>query len=85
MSLSSIYGFKNTSAAKLLRLWAYFDNQDLWYQLLTAECDDGPEWFSELVNDELDFIEVMRLLCDHALIERLKDFDGYGMHTCVHA
>ena len=76
---------QNTSAAKLLRLWAYFDNQDLWYKLLAAGSHSGPEWFSELVNDELDFNGAIRLLCDHGLIERLEDSDGYGMHTCVHA
>ncbi len=75
---------QNKSAGKLLRLWAYFDNQDLWFQLLAAGSEGSPEWFSALVNDELSFIEAIRLLCDHALIESLKISDGYGMHTCVH-
>lgn len=75
---------QNTSAAKLLQLWAYFDNQDVWYELLAAGRDSGPEWFSKLVSDELDFTEAIRLLCDHGLVERLENSDGYGMHTCVH-
>ncbi len=36
-------------------------------------------------NDKLSFIEVIRLLGDHALIESVNNFSGYGMHTCVHA
>ncbi len=77
--------YQNKSAEKLVRLWAYFDNQDLWFQLLAAGSDDSPEWFATIIHDELSFIEVIRLLCDHALIEPVHDFGGYSMHTCVHA
>ena len=76
---------QNILAVKLLRLWAYFDHQDLWYELLAAGNVESLEWFSELVEDELDFNAAIRLLCDHALVERLKDSNGYGMHICVHA
>ena len=76
---------QNNSARKLLWLWAYFDNQDLWFQLLAAGREGSPKWFSMIVKDELSFNKVIRLLCDHALIESLKVFGGYGMHTCVHA
>ncbi len=76
---------QNESAEKLLRLWAYFDNQDLWFQPLASGSDDSPEWFATIINDELSFIEVIRLLCDHALIEPVDDFGGYSMHTYVHA
>ncbi len=76
---------QNESAGKLLRLWAYFDNQDLWFQLLAGGSKGSPEWFSTIVDNELSFNETIRLLCDHALIESLEVFGGYGMHTCVHA
>ncbi|MCJ1271049.1 hypothetical protein MMC22_010948 [Lobaria immixta] len=76
---------QNKSAEKLLRLWAYFDNQDLWFQLLAAGVEGSPDWFSTMINDELSFNEVSRLLCDHALIESVKDLNGYSMHSCVHA
>ena len=76
---------QNESAGKLLRLWAYFDNQDLWFQLLAGGSKGSPEWFSTIVDDELSFNETIRLLCDHALIESLEVFGAYGMHTCVHA
>ena len=34
---------QNKSADKLLQLWAYFDNLDLWFQLLAAGREDSPE------------------------------------------
>ncbi|MCJ1423209.1 hypothetical protein MMC29_001091 [Sticta canariensis] len=76
---------QNKSAGKLLRLWAYFDNQDLWFQLLAAGSEDSPEWFSTIISDQLNFDKIIRLLCDHALVERITDSDGYSMHTCVYA
>jgi tetratricopeptide (TPR) repeat protein len=81
-------------AAKLLQLWAYFDNQDVWLELLQEGRDDGTEWFWELTRDQLVFNKAVRVLCDHALVEAeaeavsrkdTKESRGYGMHSCVHA
>jgi tetratricopeptide (TPR) repeat protein len=79
-------------AAKLLQLWAYFDNQDIWFELLQESPEDGPAWFSALMEDRLSFDEAVRVLCDHALIETdttLQDDRvesvGYSMHSCVHS
>ena len=80
-------------AAKLLQLWAYLDNQDVWLELLQECPDDGPVWFAELTEDQLSFDAAVRVLCDHALIEAevmfgggsSKESRGYGMHSCVHA
>ncbi|KAA6412799.1 MAG: hypothetical protein FRX48_03791 [Lasallia pustulata] len=76
---------QNESAGNLIRLWAYFDNQDVWFQLLAAGSEGSPAWFATIVYDELSFDEAIRLLCDHALIESLEMSGGYGMHNCVHA
>jgi len=76
---------RNESAGKLLQLWAYFDNQDLWYALLAGGSKCSPEWFSTIIDDELNFNEAIRLLCDHALVESHGISGGYGMHSCVHA
>ncbi|KAA6416359.1 MAG: Kinesin light chain [Lasallia pustulata] len=67
---------QNESAGNLLRLWAYFDNQDVWFQLLAAGSEGSPVWFATIVNDELSFNEAIRLLCDHALIESLEMSGG---------
>ncbi|KAA6414181.1 MAG: hypothetical protein FRX48_02543 [Lasallia pustulata] len=67
---------QNESAGNLLRLWAYFDNQDVWFQLLAAGSEGTPVWFATIVYDELSFNEAIRLLCDHALIESLEMSGG---------
>jgi hypothetical protein len=79
-------------ATKLLQLWAYFDNQDVWLELLQEGRRSGSAWFSELVEDQLSFNAAVRVLCDHALVEAdatSKDdsieSQGYSMHSCVHA
>src|SRR4029077_17450606 len=60
---------QNQLSEKLLRLWAYFDNQDVWLELL-QECNkEGPAWLLELTQDQLQFDKVLRVLCDHALVE----------------
>ena len=83
---------QSSLAAKLLQLWAYFDNQDVWLQLLQEGRDNAPEWFCELTRDRLVFNKAVRVLCDHALVEADatlgeggKESRGYGMHSCVHA
>ncbi|KAJ9635249.1 hypothetical protein H2199_008737 [Coniosporium tulheliwenetii] len=87
---------QNELSAKLLQLWAYFDNQDIWLELL-QECNkEGPEWFSKLTQDQLSFDEAVRVLCDHALVEpdatsgnkseeSMGESMGYSMHSCVHS
>ncbi len=74
------------SAAKLLELWAYFDNQDLWYDLLKAgKSKTAPAWFDHIVGTKLAFQAAISKLQKHALIESLTASDGYSMHPCVHA
>jgi tetratricopeptide (TPR) repeat protein len=83
-------------AFKLLQLWAYFDNQDVWFELLRA-CQQYdpqwfPQWFSQLMKDQLSFDEAVRVLCEHALVEAdatprddRVESQGYSMHSCVHS
>ena len=76
---------ENKSAAKLLELWAYFDNRDLWYDLLKAGEDEAPDWFLDIIGTKLAFNSAIGKLRKHALIEKLTESDGYSMHHCVHA
>ena len=74
------------SAAKLLEFWAYFDNNNLWYDLLEAGDDDeAQDWFRRIVRSELAFEAAVLKLQNHALVQRSKDSHGYSMHHCVHA
>jgi hypothetical protein len=75
---------QSPSAGKLLQLWAYFDNQDLWYSLLAAGVQYGPEWFRATVGDKTEFKKTMALLRQHALVQYHSDRDSYSIHNCVH-
>jgi tetratricopeptide (TPR) repeat protein len=82
---------QNILSAKLLQLWAYFDNQDIWFELLQHADSSSLAWFSNLVKDEVGFTAAMRMLCDHGLVEAEKSSEerieaaGYSMHGCVHS
>lgn len=63
------------SAAKLLKLLAYFDNQNIWYGLLSAGLTEkSPIWLQELMVDEVDFESVMRTLVYYCLMFVGKPF-----------
>ncbi|KZL79495.1 nb-arc and tpr domain protein [Colletotrichum incanum] len=83
---------QNQQAAELLRLWAYFDNYDLWYELLQAGGPEEPLWIHEMTEDKISFDAAMRVLCEHGLAEPNapgqepgSESRGYSMHGCVHA
>src|SRR5450432_977948 len=40
---------QNGLSAQLLRLWAYFDNQDLWFELLRHSDSKDLDWIRELI------------------------------------
>ncbi|KAL5331173.1 hypothetical protein ACEPPN_000702 [Leptodophora sp. 'Broadleaf-Isolate-01'] len=82
---------RNPLSAKLLRLWAYFDNQDLWFELLRHADSKDPEWIRQLTEDELNFHDAVRVLSNHGLVEVAMssqewiESKGYSIHGCVHA
>ncbi|KAI3326595.1 P-loop containing nucleoside triphosphate hydrolase protein [Xylariaceae sp. AK1471] len=55
-------------AAHLLRWWAYFDNEDIWFELLQPNGADGPAWIYELA-DKLNFNSAMGTLHDYGFVE----------------
>ncbi|KAI6762109.1 hypothetical protein HG531_002662 [Fusarium graminearum] len=82
---------RNKSSAMLLKLWAYFDYNDLWYELLCGADQWAPPWL-EVLKDKLAFMESIRILCDHGLAEANAVIGGneagsagYSVHGCVHA
>jgi len=82
---------RNSLSMNLLRLWAYFDNQDLWFELLQHGESDSPEWLRELTKDELSFDGAVRVLSNHGLVEvatssqESTESKGYSIHGCVHS
>ncbi|OAA43351.1 kinesin light chain 1 [Beauveria brongniartii RCEF 3172] len=77
-------------AARLLRFWAYFDNQDLWFELIKCKNDGGPTWLRQL-GDELVFNEAIGTLHDYGFVESCAkslsacESQGYSIHSCLHS
>jgi tetratricopeptide (TPR) repeat protein len=84
---------RDNSAAKLLKLWAYFDRQDVWYELLQcgSQCGRPCEWLQQVTGNRMSFDHTMRLLCSYGLVEpesskhKAAGAIGYSVHSCVHA
>ncbi|KAJ5491643.1 Disease resistance protein [Penicillium diatomitis] len=83
---------QSPNAATLLRQWAYFASEDLWYELLKASGPETPEWLGALTKDELTFDKSLRILCSHGLVDadpvsplQRGKSRGYSVHGCVHS
>ncbi|KAH8800725.1 hypothetical protein F5884DRAFT_757573 [Xylogone sp. PMI_703] len=82
---------QNATSAQLLKLWAYFDRQDVWFELIQHGCSADNELIRKLTEDELSFNEAIRLLCEYGLVHKEASLqqpsrsEGYGMHSCVHS
>ena len=82
---------QNTLSAKLLKLWAYFDRQDVWFELLQHGSSAYHDWIQKLTEDELSFNEAVRLLCNYGIVDPDLSFHkqcgsrGYSMRSCVHS
>ena len=85
----------NRSVAQLLQLWAFLDQQEVWYELFSCGSRGCTEcgWLQELVQSELGFNRAIRTLLACSLIEPYRDLlpaeghlssEGYSMHPVVH-
>ena len=77
---------RDIAAAKLLRLWGYLDNQELWYQLLwrPRRGEAGPDWLRHITATEITFLAAVGTLSDFSLIEQNDNSETYSMHAVVH-
>ncbi len=81
---------QNGASAKLLKLWAYFDRQDLWFDLL-RHANSADESIQKLTKDKLNFNEAIILLCNFGLVgldpspQQQVGPRGYSVHSCVHS
>ncbi|KAK5188299.1 hypothetical protein LTR99_011136 [Exophiala xenobiotica] len=82
---------QNAAAAKLLQWWAYFDRQDVWFELLRHARSADDEWIQKLAGDELNFNEAVTLLCSFGLVDVDRSLslplgaERYSVHSCVHS
>ncbi|KAK2600175.1 hypothetical protein QQS21_005120 [Conoideocrella luteorostrata] len=88
VSYQQIQG-KNPLAAYLLQWWAYFNNEDIWFELFQVIGEDSPEWACDLA-DELNFNAAIGTLHDYGLVEPHTSVDliesrGYSIHGCLHS
>ena len=74
------------TAAKLLQLWAYLDNQDLWFELLErgSRGPKDPVWLQDLVGSEIGFRKTIKKLLAYSLVESHQDTESYSIHPVVH-
>ena len=69
-------------AAELLKLMAYLDNQDLWYELFNKDISNAPEWWIELQKSRVRFNRAIAILYNYSLLE--VNAGKYSLHTCEH-
>ncbi|KAL6235054.1 hypothetical protein BDW75DRAFT_230653 [Aspergillus navahoensis] len=76
---------RDPTAAKLLLLLAFFDNQDIWYELIHSglDCSDPPPWFEMAVSSEMVFKTKVRVLIEFSLVETKQQGGSYTLHPVV--
>jgi tetratricopeptide (TPR) repeat protein len=77
---------RDTRVAKLLQLWGYLNNQELWYQLLkwSGWENDRPDWLQQIAGTEISFLAAVGILLDFSLVEQNDNSDSYSIHAVVH-
>ena len=73
---------QDPEAAELLRLMAYLDNQDLWYELFHKDVDDAPAWWTEVTKSRARFDRAISTLHSYSLLE--INAGQCSMHMCEH-
>jgi tetratricopeptide (TPR) repeat protein len=73
-------------AACLLKLFAYLDNQDIWYDLLSGACKESnlPPWFLDVISDRFTFEDAIGVLKKFCLVEAHYQMGSYSLHVCIH-
>jgi tetratricopeptide (TPR) repeat protein len=73
------------TAAKLLLLLAFFDNRDIWYELLRSglNCSGLPPWFEMAVSSKLVFKTKAKALVGFSLVETKQQGGSYTLHPAV--
>ncbi|KAL5045966.1 hypothetical protein BDW71DRAFT_207950 [Aspergillus fruticulosus] len=76
---------RESAAAKLLLLLAFFDNQDIWYELIRCAlyCCSPPPWFQMSVSSKLVFKAKIKALIEFSLVETRQQEGSYTLHPVV--
>ncbi len=86
---------QSENAVNLLKLWAFLDNQNLWYELLTSTLNlqtvnKVSRWFISCADYKIDFNECIELLLKYFFIDAKTESSSFSMHSvlyhwCFHA
>ena len=68
-----------------LQLWAYLDNQYLWFELLKrgSRGSKDPVWLHDLVRSEIGLGRTSKKLLAYALIEPYQDTERYKLQNLL--
>ena len=76
-------------AANLLKLWAFLDCGDVWFELIACAADgelsiEMPPWLLSLTRRKLHFRSTLGLLLRYSLAEVRSEGSSYTMHPVLH-
>ena len=80
---------KSGNAAKLLILWGFLDNRDIWYELFTPAlalkvASELPTWYTDCVEDYSNFIECTQLFVLYSFIDIKIGSPSFSVHPVLH-
>ena len=68
---------QDSEATELSQLMAYFDYQDVWYELFQAGAEDLGLWWADVVKNKMRFNRAMSELYDYSLVETVRETTAY--------
>ena len=76
-------------AANLLILWAFLDNQDIWYEQFTPALNSGlaeelPDWFTRCISDQFEFKKCTRFLIQYSFVTANIESSSFSVHSVLH-
>lgn len=80
---------KDEIAVNFLRLWAYLDDRDLWFELFAPGSPlpiraESHTWFQSAVSNRENFAKVMHTLLSYSMIHVKEGLPAYSMHAIFH-
>lgn len=73
------------AAAKVLKVLAYFGNQNLRYEYFHANISiNSRKWIRRLFEDEVVLEGIFRTLANYCFLEIQRSSKSWSMHNCVH-
>ena len=79
---------RSANADKLLILWGFLDNHDIWYDLFKSALNiplalELPRWYTDCVDDYSNFIECTQLFVLYSFIDINMGFLSFSVHPVL--